>query len=118
MHSSKTLRVVADPAAVSMADAIRAMASTAPLFVITAQALGDLTDELGSMDAALGYLLRLAEDLGHPIGVNIATGADRSSTAFLAPRSWSDERLAGWIAGHHQALEAELGPVVRVRRPR
>ncbi len=111
---SRTLRITADPTTVSMAASIRAMASVAPLFVISVRALGDLAAELGSMDAAAEFLLGVAEAIGRPIAVNVETGSDTSSTAFIAPRGWGEERLAGWTAGHHQELEAAFGTVLRV----
>jgi len=90
------------------------MASVAPLFLIGVRALGDLAAELGSMDAAASFLLEIAEANNRPIAVNVETGPDTSSTAFLAPRSWTPERLQGWAAGHHAELEAEFGQIMRV----
>jgi len=97
---SRTLHITADPAAVSMAASIRAMASLAPLFVISVRALGDLADELGSMDAAVTFLLELAEANTKPIGVNLPSADGASKSVFIAPRTWTDERLQGWIGGH------------------
>ena len=111
---SRTLHITADPAAVSMAASIRAMASLAPLFVISVRALGALADELGSMDAAVTFLLGVAEEVGRPIGVNLEAPDGSSRTAFIAPRGWTEERLAGWTAGHHQELEDEFGTIMRV----
>ena len=45
-----------------------------------------------------------------PIAVNVERGADASTTAVIAPRSWSQERLKGWTAGKHEALSAMFGP--------
>ena len=111
---TRTLRVTADASTVSMARAIRAASRAAPLFVLSTRALGELADELGGMDAAIGELRAIAEANGRPLGVNLETGPDTSKTAFLAPRGWADERLQGWIAGHHRELEAEFGEVARV----
>ena len=102
--------------ATGLAAAIRAAAEAAPLLVITAAALSDLAAELGSFEAAMAELLAVAEAIGHPVAVNLPTGADSSSTAFVAPRSWSEERLKGWAAGHHQELEAQFGMVSRVQQ--
>ncbi len=111
---SGTLRVTADASKVSMAASIRAMASVAPLFVIGVRALGDLADELGSMDAAATYLVQIAESNNRPIAVNLPAPDGSSRTAFIAPRGWTEERLAGWIAGHHAELEQQFGTVSRV----
>lgn len=113
---SRALRLTVDPSSISVAATIRRAAGISPLLVLTGRDLGDLAAELGSMEAASGSLLQIAEDIGKPIGVNLPTGPDTSSTAFIAPRGWSDERLAGWIAGHHTELEAELGEIVTVGR--
>jgi hypothetical protein len=111
---SGRLTITADPRAVSMAEAIRRMAGVAPLTVVTGRALADLAAELGGMDAAAVWLLELAESVGQPVGLNFETGPDTSSTAFIAPRTWTQERLSGWVAAKSDELEAELGPIVRV----
>ena len=80
----------------------------APLLIVTGRALLDLEAELGSWEAAGRYLLGVAETIGKPIGVNAPT-ATGSQTLFLAPRSWSPERLQGWVAGHHEAIEQQFG---------
>ena len=97
-----------------MAAAIRAAAAGAPLLVITGRAFGDLATELGGADIAAGHLLELAEQTGRPIGVNVQTGVDTSRTAFIGPRSWSEERLQGWVAAKHEELAAEFGEVTPV----
>jgi len=111
---SRTLRVTADPSTVSMAASIRATARAAPLFLLTVRALAELADELGGYSAAAEFLLEIAESNNRPIAVNVETGPDTSSTAFIAPRTWTSERLAGWTAGHHAELEAEFGMISRV----
>jgi hypothetical protein len=92
---SGALKVTADPRAVSMAGAIRTAAAASPLLVLAARALVDLAEELGGMDAAVLRLLELAEANDRPIAANFVTGIGTSSTAFIAPRHWSEERLAG-----------------------
>jgi hypothetical protein len=32
-----------------------------------------------------------------------------------APRDWTQERLQGWVAGHHTVLEAQFGEVAGIR---
>ncbi len=44
--------------------------------------------------------------------MNLERG-DGSHTVFVAPRFWSEERLAGWIGGHHAELEDAFGAVAR-----
>jgi hypothetical protein len=113
---SKALTITADPARVSMASAIRATAEAAPLLVLTVRAVRDLVAELGGEEAAVRFLLELAEINDRPIGVNVETGIDRSSTVFIPPRGWTQERLSGWVAAKRDELEAEFGEVVRVGR--
>ena len=111
---SGTMRVTADASKVSMAASIRATASVAALFMLTVRALADLADELGSMDAAATFLLDVAEANNKPIGVNLPAPDASSKSVFIAPRTWTDERLQGWIGGHGAVLEAEFGEVTRM----
>ena len=111
---SRSLKVTIDPAAVSIAASIRVAAEAAPLLVIGGRALADLAAELGGEEAAARHLLEVAEEIGHPVGVNVPTGRGASSTMFIPPRSWSAERLSGWAAGHHAELEEAFGGVSRV----
>ncbi len=111
---SGRLTVKVDPEAVSTAATLRRMVPIVPLVVVKQAALRDLSRELGGYEAATRFLADLAHEHGKPIGLNVETGPDTSSAAFLAPRDWTQERLAGWIAGHHQELESEFGQVARV----
>jgi hypothetical protein len=105
--------VVGDGA--SMTAAIMALAgSSAPLAVLTTAALRHLVHELGSHERAVRFLVWTAERTAKPIGVNVENGDGRSRTVFLAPRTWSRERLRGWIAGHHELLGAEFGEIERI----
>ncbi len=63
------------------------------------------------------HLLRVAENAQKPILVNFETGEETSRTVALAPRSWTEERLRGWVAGHHEALEAMFGAATPVQEP-
>ena len=111
---SGSLHITADPSTVSMARSIRATASVAPLFMLTVRALGELAAELGGMDAAAEFLHELAEANNKPIGVNLPSADGASKSVFIAPRTWTDERLQGWIGGHGAELEAEFGTVTRM----
>ena len=111
---SATLPVRVNPATVSMSRAIECLAPGVPLFVLSHRALCDLAREFGSERRAARWLARLAGKLGRPILVNAPTGPGASSTIAVAPRNWGEERLLGWLGGHHEVLEAELGPVALV----
>ena len=115
---SGTARMLVDPDVVPMAAAIRTAAHAAPMLVIQQGALVELAGELGGMEPATAYLLSLAEELDKPIGVNLETGTDTSSTTFLAPGHWAPARLQGWVAGQHEELTAEFGEVASVRAGR
>lgn len=103
------LRVTVDRDSGAVAAAIEQAARTVPLLVLTGRALSALADELGSMEAAAEHLCRVATEIRKPVCVNIQT-ADGSSTGFISPRGWSDERLAGWAAGKREELERLFGP--------
>ena len=111
---TRTLNVKVDASRVSIAKAIRAIAHTGAPLALTGRAFNDLAAELGGHGAAAEYLLDLARETGRPIGVNFATGEDTSSTVFLPPPGGSEERLQGWVAGHHAELEAQFGTVTRL----
>jgi hypothetical protein len=109
-----TMHVTADPARVSMAESIRRLATAAPLFLVSHRAFRDLSREFGSDDRAARHITEVAIATGRPILVNQPTGGGRSATIAVAPPTWSDERLQGWIAGHHELLEREFGRIERV----
>ncbi len=111
---SSTLKVTVDPSAVRPSASIRTAAQGAPLLVLTGRVLSHLAAELGGHEAVARYLFELAESIGKPVAVNVDTGAETSSTAFIAPRSWTPERLSGWVAARHEEFEAEFGAVTRV----
>jgi hypothetical protein len=91
--------------------AIMAAASARP--VTPGRALAALERELGSPEAAARHLARVAANVGKPIGVNVPT-AEGSRTCFMAPKGWTQERLAGWVAGHHEVLERQFGPAALI----
>ena len=112
---SRAMRITADPRAVCMAAAIRAAPKGTPLVTVTHRALRDLARELGSMDAAAAWLADLANEIGRPVSVNVPTSEHTSSTVFLPPQGWSQERLRGWAAGKREELEAAFGDAVGMR---
>ena len=111
---SRRMTVTVDADQLSIAAAIRRMADAAPMLVLTGRAFNDLARELGSIEAAVGELLAIAEANNRPVGVNFETGADSSSTAFISPRSWSQERLTGWVGARHEELSEQFGQVTRL----
>ncbi len=111
---SRTARVTVDAGAVSVARSIAAAARLAPLLVITHRLLIELADECGGYEQAAWRLLTIATNAGKPIGVNAPTGPDSSRTWFIPPKGWSQERAAGWVAGHHEALERQFGDATPV----
>ncbi len=112
---TRSLTVTVDPAAVSTAEALRRVAAFAPVTIVKAGAIRDLEAELGGYEAAAAFLVELAGSIGKPVVVNLPTGRDTSTTMFLAPSAWSEERLRGWAAGHHEELAREFGAITRVR---
>jgi hypothetical protein len=106
---TRTAHVTVNSATVSTAKAIQATARSGPLLVLTERAFLNLVDELGGHEPAMRHLLRVAENVGKPIGLNVSTGTDTSRSMFIAPRSWTPTRLRGWIAVHHEAIEAMFG---------
>jgi hypothetical protein len=98
----------------SMRAAILAAADAAPLLLVNTRAWRHLVRELGGDERALRFLLRQAERTKQPIGINLELEGGESKTYFLAPRGWTQERLAGWIAGHREVLEGEFGEISKV----
>ena len=111
---TRHMTVTVDAERLSIAAAIRRMADAAPMLVLTGRAFNDLARELGGLDAAVSELLTIAEANNRPVGVNFETGEDSSSTAFISPRSWSQERLTGWVGAKHQELTEQFGEVTRL----
>ena len=109
-HSgTRSLTVTTSPDTLSTSKAISAAAQVAPLLILTARAFNDLAHELGSDTAAMRHLLRVSETVNKPIGCNFPT-PEGSRTAFVAPRSWTQERLRGWVGGHHEHIVDAFGP--------
>lgn len=111
---TRCLHVTVNSATVSTAKAIAATARGGPLVMLTERAFANLVDELGSREAALRHLLRVSENVGKPIGLNVATGEDTSRSMFIAPRSWTTARLKGWVAGRRPEIESMFGQATPV----
>ncbi len=110
-----TLTIDAEHISPSRSIAALARAAGRTLVCVTGRAYADLVDELGSDEAAARHLARVATNTGRPICVNFETGAETSTTVFVAPTGWSEDCLRGWAAGRHQELEAAFGPASVVR---
>ena len=104
-----------DAATVSPSKALAATARLAPLVVVTGRAYGEMLAELGDAEAVIAHLVRVATNVGKPLAVNLPSGPDTSSTIFLGPKGWTEERLRGWAAGRHEELEAMFGPATPAR---
>jgi hypothetical protein len=111
---SRPMHATVHAATVGPARANATMARSGALLVLTGWALNELTDELGGPDQAVRRLLRASTNAGTPIGVNLETNHDRSSTVFMAPRCWTPERLRCWVAGQHEAIEGIFGAATPV----
>ena len=101
--------VTIDAATVSPSKALAATARLAPLVVVSDRAYGEMLAELGSDELVIAHVTRVATNVGKPIGVNLTSGTDTSTTVFIGPKHWSGERVAGWIGGHREALEQQFG---------
>ncbi len=100
----------------SLAILARSAASNGgPLICVTGRMFGELERELGGPEGVARRLCRVATNTGRPIAVNFETGAETSTTLFVSPRGWSEDRLRGWAAGRHAELEAAFGPASVVR---
>jgi len=104
--------VTIDAARASPSKVIRESAGLAPLTIASGRMLIELADELGGQEAAGAFLYDIAEQTGRPVGVNLLAPDGGSRSVFLAPPGWSQERLAGWVAGHREDIEAAFGPAV------
>ncbi len=106
----RTARLAIDPARISPSKALARLARAGgALVVVTARMFGDLAAELGGHERAARHLARVATTANKPICVNFATGPDTSRTIAIGPTGWTEEKTAGWIAPHREALEATFG---------
>ena len=107
----RTATIAVDAGAVSPSRALMAaaQASDLALVVVSRRLLAELVAECGGYDRTARRLLELATNTGRPTAVNVPTEGG-SRTMFVAPKIWTQERLAGWVAGHVEELEAAFGP--------
>ena len=86
-----------------------------PHIVITHRHLMAIAAELGETEleagnkAAFLWLYGQAVEYDRPIGVNLPMGSDESVTSFIAPKTWTAERLQGYVATSHEALASTFG---------
>jgi len=109
---SRALRVTVDASRISPSAVIQESAGLVPLMMITSRMLIDLSDELGSQEQAGAFLAEIAEQTGRPVGVNLPAPDGGSRSMFLAPKGWSEARLADWVAGKRDEIESAFGPAV------
>lgn len=65
----------------------------------------------GGIVATWEEIMEAATTSGVPIGVHLATSGGET-TAFIPPRGWSQERLAGFVAGKHEELAEAFGDIL------
>ena len=95
----------------AMRTAIQAGLAATRMGTLTFAAFRDLANECGGEQAACEWLLAAATAADKPISVNVPT-PEGSTTATIAPASWTPERLQGYVAGHHERLAEEFGEIV------
>lgn len=74
----------------------------------------ELRQELKSVAAVIQWAADLAKRLDRIVLLNIPDKDGTSHTVTLAP-GWTQERLAGFIAGRHEEIAEAFGPIERVR---
>jgi hypothetical protein len=85
---------------------------TVPLVVLSHRMVAQLERECGTSEKLARWLLKLVGRRRRPLGLhNPAT----DQTLFYAPADWSQERLQGYLAVYHEELEAQFGPIERMR---
>lgn len=113
--SSSALRVTVDTERLRPTAVLRTAAEAGTTVGLTHRMLADLEAELGGMAPALEWLVGLATMTGRPVSVNLPNGPDASQTVALAPKGWGSERLAGYVGGLKDELEAMYGPATMRR---
>ena len=116
----RTATVTIDAEHISPSRSLTALARAAahsggPLVCVTGRMFGELERELGGPEAVARHVCRVATNTGRPLAVNLPTGPDTSTTIFVSPEGWTEERLRGWAASHQAELDAAFGPASVVR---
>jgi hypothetical protein len=75
-------------------------APSSSLVIVGESLLARLTEQCGTMDAALAQVVALADRLGRPVALRVD-----NSTTFFGPSGWGEERLQGWAGGQAAAVE-------------
>lgn len=89
---------------------IRLMAEVLPFVVVQGNGALNLMAELGGVQQTVRWLVDLADEFEHPVGINLPH-QEGTRTFLIAPSCWSRERLMDWTAGHEDDLEAAFGEV-------
>ena len=106
-----TLFVKGDLGGHKSSDTIRQLVQHQAITVVGPNLYRDLNAELGSDDKAARFLLELATEIQKPIGVHLLGSGGQSYTSFIAPESWSGDKLKGYVARHAQELERAFGKI-------
>lgn len=88
-----------------------------PVFTLGPGGWRDICAERGSPEAAVAWLVGLADRHQRVIAVNMPTGADTSTTAIIAPPGWPQERLAAVVAPVRSLLAEAFGDIAAETRP-
>jgi len=107
---SRALHLTVDTRQLKPTEALGHVARAGTAVGLTHRMLRDLEQELGGYKRACKWLIALATETNRPITINLPTGPDSSTTVAIAPKTWSEEKLRGWIGGMHEELEAMFGP--------
>jgi hypothetical protein len=111
-RSDRMMRMVVD-APGRLADSIRSMLRTDMPVLLTARALATLASETGGYDQAFECVRQMVCEAGRPVMVNFERPGGESSTMFIFPDGWSEERQKGWVGGLHSSLEREFGTIIK-----
>jgi hypothetical protein len=113
---SRGIRILVDCSRASPSETYSLLAEGVPshvLLLLTSRAVRELRQELHTWERVGEWAAELATRLNRPVALNLPDRDGSSRTMVLAP-NWSHERLAGYVAGRHEELEAEFGPIARV----
>ncbi len=86
------------------------MQSSAPLIMIGENGITALVHVSSDVKAATEWLRKLATKYNKPIGCNY-----NNETIFIAPTSWSKDKLMGYVGAHADILEGVYGNIERMR---